>query len=483
MSAALPSLDKIFSNDAALQAGGLSAFLDSSPVATYVIDSEHVVRYWNKACEHMTGIHAASIVGTRDQWKPFYAQARPVLADLIVSQKPPSEFLPHYQEKCRPSSLVSGSYEAEDFFPGIGEHGIWLLFSAAPLHDGEGRIVGAIETLQDITSQKNTEQHLQRVRVALEQQVSDRLAQLAEDIQKRKDTEAELLRRNKELMELNDKLSKAQEQLVQSDKLASIGQLAAGVAHEINNPIGYVFSNFGSLENYLCGLFEVLESYEDAEESISSAVAKDRVREIKARVELDFLKQDIPSLMRESKDGIARVRKIVQDLKDFSRVDTSQEWQWANLNQGIDSTLNIVNNEIKYKADVVKEYGDIPDVECLPTQINQVVMNLLVNASHAMGQERGTITVRTGKEAEKVWIEVADNGQGISKENLSRIFDPFFTTKPVGKGTGLGLSLSYGIVQKHQGCIEVRSDVGVGTTFRITLPVRQSAAGQESEGR
>ena len=134
----------------------------------------------------------------------------------------------------------------------------------------------------------------------------------------------------------------------------------------------------------------------------------------------------------------------------------------------------MVQNETKYKADVVKEYGDIPNVECVLSQINQVVMNLVINATHAMGEVRGKITLRTGCTAEQVWIEVQDNGSGIPKEIVPRIFDPFYTTKAVGKGTGLGLSLSYGIVQKHHGSISVQTEVGRGTTFRVTLPIRQS---------
>jgi signal transduction histidine kinase len=193
-------------------------------------------------------------------------------------------------------------------------------------------------------------------------------------------------------------------------------------------------------------------------------------------LELDFLKEDIPILMRESKEGIVRVRKIVQDLKDFSHVDANPDWQFVSLNQGIDSTLNVVNNELKYKADVIKDYGDLPPVQCMPSQINQVVMNLVVNAAHAMGPERGKITVRTGTRGEQVWIEVSDTGSGIPAHVLPRIFDPFYTTKPVGKGTGLGLSLSYGIIQKHHGNIEVQTELGKGTTFLVTLPINQPAA-------
>ena len=183
-------------------------------------------------------------------------------------------------------------------------------------------------------------------------------------------------------------------------------------------------------------------------------------------------------MLGESQEGLNRVKKIVQDLKDFSHADEGS-FDWADLHQGIESTLNIAANEIKYKADVIKAYGDIPQVECLPSQLNQVFMNLLVNAAQAMkGDPRGTITVRTGGSSgeEMVWVEIADNGSGIPKENLARIFDPFFTTKPLGQGTGLGLSLSYSIVQKHHGRIEVESEIGKGTTFRIHLPVRQPSA-------
>lgn len=286
----------------------------------------------------------------------------------------------------------------------------------------------------------------------------------------------ELIKANRDLKELNSKLSDAQSKLIQSEKLASIGQLAAGVAHEINNPIGFIFSNFGTLEQYLEDLFQMLDAYEQAEASVSDGAALARIRSLKADLDIDYLKEDIPNLMRESRDGIQRVRKIVQDLKDFSRVDARQEWESVDLHAGIDSTLNIVNNEIKYKADVVKHYGVLPEVQCLPSELNQVFMNLLVNAAHAITAERGTITISTGVEGPNVWVEVADTGAGIAQENLQRIFDPFFTTKPVGKGTGLGLSLSYGIVQKHSGRMEVHSELGVGTRFRVTLPIQHEEA-------
>jgi two-component system NtrC family sensor kinase len=339
-----------------------------------------------------------------------------------------------------------------------------------------------LRTYVDITQRKVAEQALRSYQAQLERLVEERTAELGdanrrleEDVSRRERAEVELQRRNAELTEVNQRLSMAQEQLLQSEKMASIGQLAAGVAHEINNPIGYVNSNLSSLEGYCKQVFEMLDVYEVAEPSISDAKLSARIAAVKEETDLRFVREDIAAVMVESREGITRVKKIVQDLKDFSRVDARQEWQLVNLHEGIDSTLNIVSNEIKYKADVVREYGELPEIECLSSQLNQVVMNLLVNAAHAIGEKRGRITIRTGCEGEEAWFEVADNGAGIPAEVQSRIFDPFFTTKPIGKGTGLGLSLSYGIVQKHHGRFEVHSEPGHGATFRVWLPIRHTA--------
>jgi signal transduction histidine kinase len=273
-----------------------------------------------------------------------------------------------------------------------------------------------------------------------------------------------------ELQAANQRLKEAQAQLLQSEKMASIGQLAAGVAHEINNPIGYVHSNLGSLEGYIEDIFRILDIYDGiVNANPEQAALFAEVKALREQLDIDFLKDDVHALLAETREGIGRVKKIVQDLKDFSRTGAEDEWQWADLHRGLDSTLNIVNNEIKYKARVLREYGTLPEIECLPSQLNQVFMNLLVNAAHAI-EGQGTITVRTGTDADCLWVEVADTGSGIAPDNLKRIFEPFFTTKPVGKGTGLGLSLSYSIVQKHGGRIEVESEPGRGTTFRVILP-------------
>jgi two-component system NtrC family sensor kinase len=466
----------------------LSQFLDSSPVATFVLDNNHVITHWNKACEYMLGKSAATMVATQKQWKPFYKISRPVLADLILEAQVEKSIDQFYESKYKPSQLIKGAYEATDFFPDLGQSGLWLHFTAAPLYNNRGEVIGAIETLEDITERYEAEEALRQAHDNLEGLVVRRTLQLGElnqkleaDIKHRESIENELIRRNNELTELNVQFSKAQEQLLQSEKMASIGQLAAGVAHEINNPVGYIFSNFGTLENYMDDLFEIIQYYESIESHIGQPTVVAELKKIKEKIELDFLKEDIPELMQQSKEGIERVRKIVQDLKDFSRVDSNLEWQWANLHQGIDSTLNVVNNEIKYKADVIKEYGDIPDVECLQSQINQVIMNLVVNASHAIGETRGQITLRTSADASHVYIEVSDNGSGMPKEIVTRIFDPFFTTKPIGKGTGLGLSLSYGIIKKHNGDIRVASELGKGTSFTICLPIKHVFADDANE--
>ena len=275
--------------------------------------------------------------------------------------------------------------------------------------------------------------------------------------------------------QLNKRLEEANNQLLQSEKMASIGQLAAGIAHELNNPIGFVHSNLGTLDGYLHDLMTIIDAYDAATSSQGESCPHLKsIQQLREEHDFEFVREDIFKLLSESKDGLSRVRKIVQDLKTFSRVG-EQEWQEADLHQGIDSTLNIVWNELKYKCQVIKEYGDIPPVYCLISQLNQVFMNLLVNAGHAI-DVKGTITIRTRRLGEdKVCIEIADTGKGIPPANLNRIFEPFFTTKPIGKGTGLGLSVSYNIVRRHQGEITVESEPDKGTTFRLILPIHPVA--------
>ena len=272
------------------------------------------------------------------------------------------------------------------------------------------------------------------------------------------------------------RLEEAQRQLLQADRLSTIGQLAAGVAHEINNPIGYVQSNLETLRDYVSSLFRLISTQDAALRQLGQSQVP-QIEKVREEIDFDFLARDLPTLLVESQEGVSRVRKIIQDLREFSRAGHAEAWTLADIHAGIDSTINIVWNDLKYKVELVKQFGDLPPVECLPSQINQVFMNVLVNAGHAIDRQ-GQITIATRVVGDFAYIEISDNGKGIAQEHLPRIFEPFFTTKSVGHGTGLGLSISYGIVRKHNGEIDVRSELGVGTTFVIKLPVRQ----QQSAG-
>lgn len=285
----------------------------------------------------------------------------------------------------------------------------------------------------------------------------------------------DLIKRNDELHILNVALEQTHLQLLQSEKLASVGQLAAGVAHEINNPIAFIHSNLNTLNTYLTHLFTLIQAQEHMlNATMLSNEQLDTLRQTKIDTDWDFIQEDLPSILSESREGLERVRAIVINLKDFARAGTNDDWQFADIEKELERTLKVCWNELKYKVRIEREYTPISPVECLPSQINQVFLNLLTNAAYAIA-EQGIIYLRTGyiESDESIWIEIEDNGSGIPAEIAPRIFDPFFTTKPVGQGTGLGLALSYGIIQHHHGHISVQSTVGKGTCFRITLPIRR----------
>jgi two-component system NtrC family sensor kinase len=275
--------------------------------------------------------------------------------------------------------------------------------------------------------------------------------------------------KNRELENAYRELKASQSAVVQQEKMASIGQLAAGVAHEINNPMGFISSNLGTLGKYMKKLAEFMDAQAEVAELVDSDEVKEKLKETKKALKIDYILEDVEALIEESLEGAERVKKIVQNLKSFSRVDEA-ELKMADINECIESTLNIVWNELKYKAEVKKEYGDIPLTKCYPQQLNQVFMNLLVNSAQAI-EKQGEIRIKTWNGDGKVKITIEDTGSGIPEDKLGRIFEPFFTTKPVGKGTGLGLSISYDIVKKHNGDIQVESEVGKGTKFTITIPV------------
>lgn len=292
------------------------------------------------------------------------------------------------------------------------------------------------------------------------------------DISALKQLELDLKQKNREQQKIISKLEEAHIQLHQSAKMASIGQLAAGIAHEINNPVGFINSNVVMLSKYVNDLFALINVYEKAAKDLPASLAG--IQQFRQDIDFDFLREDIPNMMDDTQEGLSRVKKIVRDLMDFSRINETELITY-DLRKGLESTLNVAWHELKYKAEVIKEFNEIPDIECMPSQLNQVFMSLMVNAAQAMDTQ-GTITLRTRSEENQVIVEVEDSGSGIEPEHLNRLFDPFFTTKPVGKGTGLGLSVAYGIVKKHNGRIEVDSSPGKGTCFRICLPIRQPVA-------
>lgn len=290
------------------------------------------------------------------------------------------------------------------------------------------------------------------------------------------------VRSGQRIIKLEDKNKKVAAQLYQSDKMASVGQLAAGIAHEINNPIGFVNSNLKSLGDYvtdiqdLIGLYKnVMSNLEEEKEALhrfrpellkSCSDAKDTEEEI----DIDYIITDIKHIISDCQEGVGRIKKIVADLKDFAHPG-QDKMKLANIEEGIDSTLNVIQNEIKYKVEIIKKYKEIPEVLCYPQQLNQVFMNILINAAHAI-QEKGIIKITTNLVDDWVEVKIIDNGSGIAKENLPKIFDPFFTTKEVGEGTGLGMNVAYNIVQKHRGTISVISEVGKGTAFTIRIPIK-----------
>ncbi|MCU0763668.1 MAG: PAS domain S-box protein, partial [Hydrogenophaga sp.] len=475
----------------------LSQIIDGASVASLVIDQHHRVTHWNTACEHMTGLKRHDVIGSRDGWKAFYSERRPLLADLLIDGVNEVSMQPFYSGKMVASSSIQGGYEVEAFFPHLGDGGKWLFITAAPLCDAERKVIGAIETLQDVTARRRSEDALLRHRAELEETVKQRSAELAatardlelfmanspigvaysrdgviqrvnpamadmfrydasrmiglperaahltdEDhesfsryaaprlarrepihremwmrradglpiwvqidahvadtddaspgtwwmMQDRSDirfAQEQLQVRINELDAMNRRLEEAQNQLLQQDKMASIGQLAAGVAHEINNPIGFVSSNLNSLRRYVDDLLDLGLACDAAlaapdDPTVAAALARKR-----DEVEIGFLREDLPVLLDECAEGLGRVKKIVQDLKDFSRVDHS-DWQEADLNAGLESTLNVVRHEVKYKAEVIKELGQLPPVLCLAAQLNQVFMNLIVNAAHAIADQ------------------------------------------------------------------------------------------------
>jgi signal transduction histidine kinase len=275
--------------------------------------------------------------------------------------------------------------------------------------------------------------------------------------------------------EASDALKRAQSQMLQTEKLAALGQLVAGVAHEINNPLSFVGNNVAVLQRDLKAVRELLELYRTGDELLEASKPElmSQIRELADRIDLAYTMGNLDELLVRSREGLRRIQQIVKDLRDFARLDES-DLQEADLNQGIESTVNIVHGRAKGKHVTLElDLHPLPPVVCYPAKINQVVMNLVTNAIDAC-DGGGTVTVRTSEldHGAGVRIDVVDTGAGVPANIRERIFDPFFTTKPQGEGTGLGLSISYGIVKDHYGTIDVDSTPGKGSTFTVKLPRR-----------
>lgn len=303
-----------------------------------------------------------------------------------------------------------------------------------------------------------------------------------EDITQREKLQEQLIKNNKDLTETINRLKETQTQLIQQEQLAGIGQLAAGIAHEINNPLGFINSNFRVLSDYIKVYKTILNLYSDLKNEIisnnyQSNIIK-KIIQVEKENDIDYINEDIDALLNDSNEGLERVGKIIEGLRLFSRVDYLDKFEMYDLNEGIKTTLIVAKNEIKYVAQVEVDYGELPLINAIGGQINQVLLNIIVNATQAIKEKEsndfGLIKINTYRDSEYVYMEIEDNGIGVSNENITKIFNPFFTTKPIGEGTGLGLGIAYDIiVKKHNGNIWVESKLNKSTCFHIKLPIDQ----------
>ncbi|MEW6683090.1 MAG: ATP-binding protein [Nitrospirota bacterium] len=343
--------------------------------------------------------------------------------------------------------------------------GIPVQMNLSLVTHSNGKLDGIVIVARDVRETLRLVADLQQAKVTLEERVRQRTVEIEQALREREKANLELTRKD--------------DQLIRQEKMASLGQLAAGVAHEINNPVGFVSSNLQMLQTYLGDLTEYVERTNAMIERLSGLglpeSAGAHIQEFVRRngqAPASQAIEDARQSVVESIDGLNRVKKIVSALREFSHADQDDP-DWADLNEGLESTINIVWNELKYKATLHRDYGDLPKVLCYPHQLNQVFMNLLVNATQAI-PDRGEIWVKTWADSDQVYVDIRDTGSGIPEDHLSKIFDPFFTTKPVGQGTGLGLSIVYGIVERHGGMVRVNSRVGEGTTFHLAFPIQRA---------
>ncbi|MEG3927213.1 PAS domain S-box protein [Microcoleus sp. D3_18a_C4] len=403
-------------------------------------DPEHPIIYCNPAFETMTGYRRQEIIGKNGRF--LHGRDTDPAAVEIIRQALQTE------SECK---VILKNYRKDGT-------AFWNCFSISPVRDRLGKLTHFIGVQRDITERKQAEEALHNS----EAQSREQAAQLAATLEQLKATNS---------------------QLVQSEKMSSLGLLLAGVAHEINNPVSFIYGNLAHLTNYTQDLFGHLQLYQ---QHYPNPVAE--ILEAREKNDLDFLAEDLPKILSSMSVGVERICQIVQSLRNFSRHDDSQ-MKPVNLHEGIDSTLLILNHRLKGSGEkppiqIVKQYGELPTVECFAGPINQVFMNILSNAIDAledansrqncqeMAEKPSQIRIGTEVVGNFVEIKIADNGPGIPEQVKQQIFDTFFTTKPIGKGTGMGLSISYQIiVERHKGELYCTSELGKGTEFTIKMPI------------
>ncbi len=501
----------------------ISQIIDGSTAPTFVINKEHIVDHWNKALERLTGCLAEEIVGTDRQWKPFRNKKRPIMADIILDQYEAGEIDKYYGKKWRRSRLIEGGYEAEEFFPNLNK---WIFFTAAPIKNTEGKIIGAIETLWDTTEKKEAEDQLERKNRRLadlhERYISlfdndpnpifivdaktlrildmNRRAEICYNYSKEElhnslflklgdENDEEILKGLKELKDEQSLLFSKKKhykkggvpfhvnisvsyatykkndvfiasttdvsemvekdiQLIQASKMTTLGLMASGMAHEINQPLNVL---------QICADFFM--------------------KMINKKEKISF--EQLKDIAEDISNNVTRAAAIIKHLRDFSRQSDAARNR-INLNDPIREVFNVLGYQIKsHNIQLIIELDPaLPSVMADHNRLEQVFINLVTNAIDAMDEkESGSkkefkklLTVKTFAENNIVAATVADTGIGMSKETIGKIFEPFFTTKMVGKGTGLGVSISHGIVEDYDGKIDMTSEIGKGTTFKVTFP-------------